>query len=44
MTLNTSSKFGFSLSELQDLANQQEVSKPLKRGRNAFKDTLKHAD
>ena len=44
MTLNSSSKFGFSLSELQEVANQPEVSKPMKRGRDAFKERLKHDD
>jgi hypothetical protein len=44
MTLNTSSKFGFSLSEFQELANQSEISKPLKKGRDAFKEPLKHDD
>ena len=44
MTLNSSSKFGFSLSELHEVANQPEVSKPMKRGRDAFKERLKHDD
>ena len=44
MTLNSSSKFGFSLQELQEIANQPEISKPIKRGREAFKERLKHDD
>ena len=41
MTMNSHSKFGFSMAEFSEIS-QSSISKPLKKGKNAFKDTLKH--